>query len=318
MDFKDYYEILGVSPETPTDQIKRAYRKLARQYHPDVSKLPDSEKRFKEINEAWEVLQDPKKRKQYDQLRARGWQPEGHGFNPPPEGAYPQEGAEYFYGQDAAGNDFSDFFNAIFRERAQRSAGDQHRHFRSKGQDLNAKIQIPLVTAYTGGVQSVQLQIPTPLPNGRMEMQTKTLQIKIPAGVKQGSKIRLKGQGGQGIGNAPAADLYIEIEIEDHPHFVLQDKNIELKLPVTPWEAALGATITVPTLGGSVTLKIPANAQSGQKLRLKGRGLPGSPLGDQYVTLQIITPKAETDEAKALYQQMAKTMPFNPREKLGV
>lgn len=316
MDFKDYYEILGVSPETPTDDIKRAYRKLARQYHPDVSKLPDAEKRFKEINEAWEVLQDPKKRKQYDQLRARGWQPEGHGFNPPPEGMYSEDGAEY-YTTSGSASDFSDFFNSIFGERMHQRRSQQS-HFRSKGQDLNAKIQIPLSLAYTGGVQSIQLEIPTLTPDGHVERQMKTLQIKIPAGVKQGSKIRLKGQGAAGVGNAPAGDLYIEIDIEDHPHFSLQDKNIELKLPVTPWEAALGATVTVPTLGGSVSLKIPPNAQTGQKMRLKGRGLPGEPQGDQFVTLQIITPKAETNQAKEFYQEMAKTMPFNPREKLGV
>lgn len=297
MDFKDYYSLLGVKPETSAEEMKRAYRKLARQYHPDVSKLPDAEKKFKEINEAWEVLKDPEKRAQYDQLRTGGWKP------PPERKHYQDFSGEHDFGND---NDFSDFFNAIFGAQAARQG---HRGFQAKGKDYHAKIQIPLSMAYHGGVQTLTLQMP---------QNVKNLNVKIPAGVGSGSQIRLKGQGGEGVGGAPAGDLYVEIEIQPHPHFSVHHKDIHLTLPIAPWEAALGATIAVPTLGGNVNVKIHPGAQSGQKLRLKGRGLPNKPAGDQYVILQIQAPHADTEKAKALYQEMANSMPFDPRKGLGV
>lgn len=314
MDFKDYYAILGVTKETPVDEMKRAYRKLARKYHPDVSKLPDAEARFKEVNEAWEVLQDPQKRKQYDQLQARGTVPPDQGFNQ----AY---GSDFYSGDHP--EDFSfqteenlnDFFQNIFR-----GAGAAHSaQSRSiRGEDLQVKIHIPLETAYAGGVQSIQLEVPTITADGKKSLQTKTLQVKIPAGVTQGSRIRLKGQGSPGWGKAPAGDLYIEIALARHAHFTWQEKDIHLKLPIAPWEAALGANISVPTLGGVVALKIPPHSQSGQTLRLKGRGLPGDPAGDQLVLLQIMVPQADTEKAKQVYQEMANAMPFHPRKELGV
>lgn len=309
MEFKDYYAVLGVTPQTPVDEIKRAYRKLARQYHPDVSKLPDAEKRFKEINEAWEVIQDPEKKAQYDQLRAGGWSKAAQGFRQPQTDYYSGDHPEDYasFGQEG---DFSEFFNSFFGGR-QAAQGGRHRTFKMKGQDIHAKIRVPLTLAYHGGTQTIQLQTSE-------GTAPKSLKVKIPAGVTQGSQIRLKGQGGAGIGGGTSGDLYVEIELEHHPYFTVHHQDIHLNLPVTPWEAALGATLAVPTLGGNVNLKIPPFTQSGHKMRLKGRGLPGSPLGDQYVILQITTPRAESAEAKALYQEMAKVMAFNPREKLGV
>lgn len=313
MEFKDYYALLGVTPETPLDEIKRAYRKLARKYHPDVSKEPNAEARFKEINEAWEVLQDPDKRRHYDKVRAGGWEPTQEGFD--------QTMGNDFYSGDhpedfsfQRGGDFSEFFNSIFGA-AHRSA---HRPaHRMKGQDLHAKVDVPLSVAYQGGVQPLQFKIMGQSPEGRVIPQTKNLQVKIPAGVTNGSQIRLKGQGGEGVNGGPAGDLYIDIHLQKDPIFSVHHKDIHLTLPITPWEAALGATVSVPTLGGNVNLKIPRNAQSEQKLRLKGRGIPGEPSGDQYVILQIKIPQADNEKAVQLYEEMAKVMPFNPREKWG-
>jgi curved DNA-binding protein len=316
MEFKDYYAVLGVKPETPTDEIKRAYRKLARQYHPDVSKLPDAESKFKEINEAWEVLQDKEKRTQYDQMRTGGWQQQqhAHGAN--------QRHRQYAQGFSEQSADFSEFFRSMFGEHEVddefAQAPHRGRHFRGKGKDYHVKVTVPLTVAYQGGVQNIQLQIPTLTPDGHEDLQNKTLKIKIPAGVVQGSQIRLKEQGGPGIGGAPHGDLYVEIAIEPHPYFSLNQKDIYLNLPITPWEAALGASLAVPTLGGNVNLKIPVNSQSGQKMRLKGRGMKGETPGDQYVILQIQAPKATTEKEKTIYEEMAKAMPFNPREGLGV
>lgn len=312
MEFKDYYKILGVAPETPTDEIKRAYRKLARQYHPDVSKLPDAEQRFKEINEAWEVLKDDQKRKQYDQIRTGGWQREPQFAQG--DGRSHRHYEQAFSPEEAA--DFSEFFNSIFGGQAGFSESAKRQpHFRHKGRDYHVKVRIPLEEAYRGGVQTLQLQIPTQTPAGA---QTKSLNVKIPAGVTEGSQIRLKEQGGEGMGGGPKGDIYVEIEIEKHPYFSLHQKDIHLILPIAPWEAALGTTIAVPTLGGNVNLKIPAHAQSGRKMRLKERGLPGTPPGDQYVILQIQTPVPDSEQAKAVYEEMAKVMPFNPRQGLGV
>ncbi|MGE3317873.1 MAG: DnaJ C-terminal domain-containing protein [Candidatus Berkiella sp.] len=302
MEFKDYYKVLGVTPETSEQDIKRAFRKLARQYHPDVSKEPDASNRFKEINEAWEVLKDPKKRAEYDKLRTGGWESAQQGFRQPQTDFYSGDHPED-YAFAGEGN-FSDFFEHIFGRRAE--ATPQHPR---KGRDIHAKITIPLETAYRGGTQTVQLE------SGR---QSKTLQIKIPAGVMQGSQIRLKEQGQEGINGGHKGDLYIEIDLAPHPFFTVKQKDVYLNLPITPWEAALGASIAVPTLGGAVNLKIAPGSQTGQKMRLKGRGLPGEPLGDQYVLLEIKVPNAQSENDKALFEKMAKEMAFNPRAALGV
>lgn len=303
MEFKDYYAILGVTPETPYDEMKRAFRKLARQYHPDVSKLADAEQRFKEINEAWEVLKDPQKRAQYDQLRQGGWQQQAarDGFRQPQTDYYSGDHPEDYAFTEGA--DMSDFFEQLFGKQA------RHAPHAAKAKDIHAKITIPLEIAFKGGVQTVEL--------ASANKESKTLQIKIPAGVSEGSQIRLKGQG-HGESSAHRGDLYIEIHLAPHAFFTPKQKDIYLNLPIAPWEAALGATVAVPTLGGPVNLKIQPGSQSGQKMRLKDRGLPGNPAGDQYVLLEVKVPQANHPEAKALYEKMAKELAFNPRAALGV
>jgi curved DNA-binding protein len=321
MDYKDYYTILGVSRTATPDEIKRAYRKLARKYHPDVSKEKNAEEQFKSLQEAYEVLKDPKKREAYDQLGSQ-WK-SGQDFRPPP-------GWQGFSGFDGAGfseenvhaGGFSDFFEAIFgsgrfqqggarRQRAQQSA------FRQPGRDDHAKITITLEEAFHGASKTVHLQVPEIDAHGRAHQGTRTLKITIPAGITSGQQLRLAKQGSPGTGGASPGDLYLAMEIQPHPVFTLQDKDIYLTLPITPWEAALGSKITVPTLGGSVDLKIAPGSQAGQKLRLKGRGLPAKPIaGDQYVVLQIYAPPATTEAQRALYEKMAQEMPVNPRKNL--
>ncbi len=302
MEYKDYYKILGVSRDATQEEIKRAYRRLARKYHPDVSKAPDAEERFKEIAEAYEVLKDPEKRAAYDQL---GTHRPGEEFRPPP-------GWEERFGFGGAGG-FEDIFEALFGFGRPRERG-----FRMRGQDEHAKILITLEDAYRGATKTVQLQVPEMEPDGRIVTRTRTLQVRIPRGVTPGQQIRLPGQGAPGIGGGPHGDLYLEIDFQPHPLYRVEGKDIYLDLPITPWEAALGAKVKVPTLGGPVEVKIPPGARSGQKLRLRGRGLPGHPPGDQYVVLQIATPPATTEKARAFYRKMAQEMPFNPRAHLGV
>lgn len=316
MEFKDYYKILGVSRDAAQDEIKRAYRKLARKYHPDVSKEADAEERFKEIGEAYEVLKDPQKRAAYDQVGSR-WR-EGQEFRPPPDW---DAGFEFkgggFTGADAFG--FSDFFESLFGRGAAWGRGPSTRGgFQFHGEDHYAKILIDLEDSYRGGTQTISLKMPELQPSGHVASKTHTLQVKIPPGIQEGQRIRLAGQGSPGVGSAPSGDLYLEVHFKPHPLFRAEGRDIYLDLPVTPWEAALGAKMAVPTLGGKVELKIPSGAQTGQKLRLKGRGLPGRPPGDHYVVLRIVTPPADSEEAKALYEKMARTMPMNPRRHLGV
>lgn len=317
MEYKDYYALLGVSREAQEDDIKRAYRKLARKYHPDVSKEPQAEERFKEVQEAYEVLKDTKKRAAYDQLGAN-WK-SGQEFKPPP-GWQPFSGFEDVFaggGADDLGG-FSDFFSMLFGQQARGGAGGfQHRHHQQfggrepRGQDQRVKIQIALEEAYQGASKTLQLRVPTVDGHGRVHYADRALKVNIPKGVVSGQQLRLAGQGGQG------GDLFLEIEILPHRYFNLQGHNIYLTLPVTPWEAALGAKIAVPTLGGRVELKLSPGSQGGQKLRLKGRGLPAKPqAGDQYVVLQIMTPPASTESQRALYEKMAQELPFDPRKNI--
>ena len=320
MEYKDYYKTLGVERGANDDEIKRAYRKLARKYHPDVSKEQNAEEHFKQVQEAYEVLKDKEKRAAYDQLGSN-WQG-GQEFRPPPGwqgfGDF-GEGASFRQGD---GGDFSDFFSFIFG--GGNGAGHaphgfrqaRHTRFRQPGRDEHVKITISLADAFHGGARSIQLQVPELDAQGQVRMQTRTLKITIPKGVTQGQQLRLTGQGGKGMGDAPPGDLYLEIHISPHAHFSLQDKDIYLTLPITPWEAALGGKVTIPTLGGNVEMKIAPGVKAGQKLRLKGRGMPGTPPGDQYVLLQIVAPPAYTEAQRALYEKMAKEMPFDPRKGL--
>lgn len=313
MEFKDYYKIMGVSADATPEQIKQAYRKLARKYHPDVSKEANAEMHFKEMQEAYEALKDPEKRKAYDQLRKGGWR-EGQTFTPPPNWQFEGD----FKGEEftqANGDQFSDFFDSLFGQAGMGGRGQ--RSFRMRGEDIHYSLAISLEEAYHGATRSIQLVMPEIDAKGRRHETVRTLNVKIPAGVIAGQQIRLRGQGGSGNG-AENGDLYLKIQLQPHPLYHPNGRDLMLTLPITPWEAALGALVDVSTLGGQLKVKIPAGSQTGAKLRLKGRGLPGNPSGNLYVILRVVIPQAHTEAAKALYRQMAQTIPFNPREKLGV
>jgi len=303
MKYKDYYKILDVPRDATQDDIKRAYRRLARKYHPDVSKETDAEARFKEVNEANEVLRDPKKRATYDALGSN-WRA-GQEFRPPPGSGFRQD---FRFDTDDLGQ-FSDFFSSIFGGVGVRGAGGgaSFRPSRGHGRDQNARVRITLEEAYSGGTRRVRLE--AQYPGG----EARTLNVRIPAGITSGQKIRLAGQGQPGLTGGARSDLYLEVEIQPHRFYQLDGRDLILHLPVTPWEAALGGTIAVPTPGGTVNLKIPAGSRSGRKLRLKGRGLPGEPPGDEYVVLEIQVPPADSEEAREFYRRMAREMPFDPR-----
>lgn len=322
MEYKDYYAILGVDKKASQDAIKHAYRRLARKYHPDVSKEANAEDKFKDLQEAYEVLKDPEKRSVYDQLGSN-WKA-GQDFRPPP--GYESSGrfhtSEGFAGfSDEDMSSFSDFFSHLFGGgRSQHADADikfgrgGFAGLKQRGQDSHAIVRISLNDAFHGVTKTIQLQVPEEVAPGKHEYRVRTLKINIPVGASAGQQLRLAKQGGPGIGGGPAGDLYLEIEIEPHPFFSLQGQDIYLTLPVTPWEAALGADIKVPTLSGVVGLKLAANSQAGQKLRLKGKGMPGKPhVGDQYAILQILTPPVKTAEDRQFYEKMAAAMPFNPR-----
>ncbi|MGH8052197.1 MAG: DnaJ C-terminal domain-containing protein [Arenimonas sp.] len=281
MEFKDYYEILGVEASAGEAELKTAYRRLARKYHPDVSKEKGAEEKFKSINEAYEVLRDKDKRQQYDQLRARGYR-SGQEYQPPP-GFGGGGGFQQGFGNAGGGGDFSDFFESLF--------GGRGRASQQPLGDTRAKVAIPLDIAFSGGQQ-------------RFNVDGRTLEVKIPAGIKPGQVIRLAGQGR--TSGLRKSDLLLEIDYRPHADFEVDDRNILYTLSLAPWEAALGTTAAVPTLGGAVELKIPADSEAGKKLRLRGRGLPGKPnAGDQIVEIEIRAPKAETEAQKDFYKKMA-------------
>ncbi len=314
MEYKDYYKILGVDRNATQDQIKQAYRKVARKYHPDVSKEANAEAKFKDAGEAYEVLKDPEKRAAYDQFGAN-WR-EGQHFEPPPnwDAGFEFRGGGYT-GGDAS--QFSDFFESLFG-RGQ-AGGHRRQTFRMQGEDQHAKIVISLADSYHGAHKTITLNRSTVDPNGHVSVSPHRLHVAIPKGIIEGQRIRLEGQGLPGYGGSPAGDLYLEIAFEEDRLFHADKRDIHLALPLAPWEAALGATLTVPTLGGDVQLKIPPGSQAGKKLRLKGKGLSsGSHRGDQIVTLHIVIPEATTEEQRKLYATMAQKMPFNPRAELGI
>jgi curved DNA-binding protein len=316
MEFKDYYQTMGVARDATQDQIKRAYRKLARKYHPDVSKESDAEERFKEVGEAYEVLKDPEKRAAYDQFGA-DWKA-GQDFHPPPDwdAGFEFRGGGY---TDADAADHSAFFEELFGRAAYEQArgGQRRRTFRMRGEDHHAKVLIDLEDSYAGATRTITLRMPEMTENGRVTTRDHSLNVRIPKGIRPGQQIRLAGQGGPGTGGGEAGDLYLELELRDHPLYSVEDADVFLKLPVAPWEAALGATVKAPTPSGVVDLKIPANSSQGRKLRLKGRGLPGKTPGDFFVVLELSLPPADSEEAKKLYQQMKETLGFDPRANLG-
>ena len=300
MQFKDYYEALGVDASAGEAEIKTAYRRLARKYHPDVSKEAGAEERFKAINEAYDLC-DKEKRTAYDQLKARGYRP-GEDFQPPPDfgagfGGQGGFGGGGFRYQDGGfgGEGFSDFFESLFGGRA----GGRSQRPAPPG-DVRAKLALALETAYSGGAQKISV-------DGR------TLEVKIPAGIRPGQVIRLAGQGQQGPG-AQRSDLLLEIDYRPHGEFEVDGRNILYTLELAPWDAALGTTVSVPTLGGRVDLRVPADSDSGRKLRLRGRGLPGKPEpGDQIVEIEISAPRAQTPEQRELYQKLAEAFGAKPQ-----
>jgi len=315
MEFKDYYELLGVKRDASQDEIKRAYRKLARRYHPDVSKEADAETRFKEVGEAYEVLKDPEKRAAYDQLGAN-WKA-GQDFRPPPGW---DQGFE-FHGGGFTGSDagqFSDFFESLFGKTGFGGFTGRGHAANARGEDTYARILIDIEDAYHGGAHTLTLKHSEIGTDGRPLVTERALNVKVPKGVRQGQHIRLSGQGGAGVGKGGSGDLYLEIEFRRHPFYTVEGKDVFLTLPVAPWEAALGATVTVPTPSGKVDLRIPHGSTGGAKMRLKARGIPASEPGDFYAVLQIALPPADSESAKAAYRNMAEAFDFNPRRGLGV
>lgn len=307
MEFQDYYQTLGVKAGASEDEIKSAYRRLARKYHPDKNKEAGAEDKFKSISEAYEVLHDKQKRAAYDNLRSGGYHA-GDSFRPPPgwqqqaPGGFEFRGSPGGFGGGDAGG-FSDFFESLFGARG--AAGPRAQRGPMRGNDVRAGVEIDLRTAYAGGKQRLALRDAT----GQ-----RTLEVNIPAGILPGKMIRLGGQGEPGYNGGPAGDLLLEVQVRDDPQFKLHGRDIEVEVPVSPWEAALGAKVPVPTLGGNVELRIPAGSRSGRKLRLKGRGMPAKPAGDQIVTLLIQVPPADSDKAKAAYQKFEKAFAgFDPR-----
>lgn len=314
MEFKDYYKIMGLSRDATQDDIKRAYRRLARKYHPDVSQEAEAEARFKEIGEAYEVLKDPERRAAYDRLGSQ-WQA-GQEFHPPPDW---DSGFAFSGGGFTDLGGFSDFFEALFGRARPGPAEFTSGAFRAPGRDQQARIEVVLEDAYHGAVRTISLRSTPEIDrHGQPHNQARSLNVKIPQGIMEGQRIRLAGQGGTGVGGGGRGDLYLEVVFRPHPHFRAVGRDIHLDLPITPWEAALGRSVTVPTLGGKVDIRIPAGSQSGRQLRLKGRGLPGNPPGDQYVRLMIQVPRADDALARDLYERMERHMPMNPRRALGV
>jgi curved DNA-binding protein len=313
MEFKDYYATLGVERTATQEEIKRAYRKLARKYHPDVSKEPDGEARFKEVSEAYEALNDAEKRAAYDDVGSR--YKGGQEFSPPPGW---DSGFEFSGGDAGGGNDFnrSDFFEALFGHQA---AGTRGRHAAEHGAgiDHHAKVRINLQDSYRGGTRTISLRVPQIDAQGRVTMQDRQLAVSIPRGIREGQHLRLAGQGGPGGADGRAGDLYLEIEFAPHPRFRVDGRDVYFDLPVAPWEAALGATVTFSTPDTSVEMKVPPGSSGGRKLRLRGKGLPSVPPGDLYAVLSIALPPADSAPATEAYRAMAKAFGgFDPRRSL--
>ena len=323
MKYNDYYKIMGLERTATQDEIKRAHRVLARKYHPDVSKEPNAEARFKEVGEAYEVLKNTEKRAAYDQLGAN-WK-EGQDFRPPPEwNAGFETAGKGFSERESA--EYSDFFESLFRrgfneapDRNARTAGrGRQQAFDAQGEDRHAKIQIDLEEAYHGGERRISLGVPEMDAESHVTVKKHEVEFKIPKGLRAGQHIRLGGQGGPGMGDGKPGDLYLEVSFKPHAHYRVDQHDVYLDLPVAPWEAALGAEIEVPTPSGAVELKIPAGSVEGRKLRLKGRGIPSANPGDFYFVLKIAAPPAVDEAGQAFYRSMAEQFKsFAPRANLG-
>jgi len=339
MKYKDYYEVLGLPRSATQDDIKRTYRKLARKYHPDLSKLDDAEPRFKELGEAYSVLKDTEKRGAYDRMGDQ-WR-NGQDFEPPPQW---DEGFEFSGGDDRGAEDarFSEFFDTLFRGRdaggdgkstrqARHTAGADHARatdqelegayagvgFSVPGQDHHAKVVIDLEDTYRGAQRTISLETPVLDASGHVVLKSRTLDVSIPKGVHGGQHLRLAGQGGAGFGEGRAGDLYLEITLRQHAHFRVDGRDVTITVPVAPWEAALGARVTVPTPDGAVEIAIPKDSSGGQRLRLKDKGIPASGAagksGDLYAQLNIVLPLADSEPARAAYEMLRQACDFDPR-----
>jgi len=313
MQFKDYYSIFGLPRDASQEDIKRVYRKLARKYHPDVSKEANAEEKFKELGEAYEVLRDPQKRAAYDRL-ASGRRA-GEEFTPPPDW-----GASFDFGvapNEGLGG-FSDFFESLFGSGRRRVYDPFQDAFGGAyGRDHHAAVSITLEDAYYGATRQITLMSSQVGEDRRLRSVKRTLHVKIPKGVIEGQRIRLPGQGSRSAEDGKPGDLFLEVRFEPHRVFRADGCDILVELPVSPWEASLGGVVTAPTLGGKVELKIPPDSQTGQRLRLKGRGLPGDPPGDEYVILKLVNPPGDLAGVRDAYRKMAETVRFNPRAAMG-
>ena len=315
MEYRDYYKTLGVTRTASADEIKKVYRRLARKYHPDVSKEPNAEAKFKEVQEAYEVLRDPEKRAAYDQLGPD--MKSGQDFRPPPDWASGFEFRGRPRGRASPEMDahFSDFFSSLFGDAGGFSSAGEGRA--RGGRDHHARVDIDLEEAFRGGTRTLELRRPQHKSDGSVELSTHAVKVTVPAGLTDGQQLRLSGQGEPGQGEGRAGDLYLEVHIRPHELYQLEGRDVTVTLPLAPWEATLGATVTVPTLGGPVQMRIPEKSRAGQKLRLRGRGLPGDPPGDEYLQLSIALPPADTPKARAFYEQMRRELAFDPRANLG-
>lgn len=320
MEYKDYYKTLGVEKDANQDEIKRSYRKLARKFHPDLSKETDAEVKFKEVGEAYEVLKDPEKREAYDQLGSN-WKAGQEGFKAPPDW---EQNFDFGGGGYTQGNarDYSSFFEDLFggaQGGAQyyQSGAAGRGGFQSRGENVRARVMIELEDSLNGTSKSIVLQMPDVNEQGQVINKQRTLNVKIPKGIKEGQTIRLAKQGNPGMGGGERGDLLLEVSFNPHKLYRVDGKDIYLNLPVTPWEATLGAKIDVPTPNGKkVEMKIPADSQQGRKLRLKGKGLPGKNEGNFYVTLNVTLPPSSHAKVKELNEKMRDEINFNPRSNL--
>ncbi|HFF9782264.1 curved DNA-binding protein [Serratia marcescens] len=316
MEFKDYYATMGVEPNADLKTIKTAYRRLARKYHPDVSTEDDAESKFKEVAEAYEVLKDEERRAEYDQIRLHRNDPNFGRQARGDHGGYQQSASWHGGGADA--QDFSDFFESMFGGRAtggHRSASHSHGGHGFRGQDLEMEVPLFLEETLHGQSREISYTLPVYDELGRQVSEaSKTLNVKIPAGVGDGERIRLKGQGVAGVGGGQNGDLYLVIRLVPHPLFEIDGHNLSIVAPLAPWEAALGASIEVPTLTGKIALTVPAGSQSGKRLRVKGKGLAGKKEpGDLYVILKVVMPPKPNEKASALWRELAEQAAFNPR-----
>ncbi len=310
MDFKDYYKILGVEPTADDKAIKAAYRKLARKYHPDVSKEKDAEAKFKDASEAYEALKSADKRAEYDELRKYGQH--GQPFQGPPGW---QSRGGFGGGQDAG--DFSDFFSSIFGGRGDAFSGGQRRSTGRKGQDVEMQLSVFLEETLSTESKQISFQVPQYDASGRhVSNTTKSLNVKIPAGVTDGERIRLKGQGAPGVGGGANGDLYLIIKFAPHPKFEVEGENLVITVPVAPWELALGTEVAVPTLTGKINLKVPAGSQNGQRMRAKGQGLmnKGGQRGYLFIQLKVVMPKDASEDVLGLWKALADSAAFDPRK----